>query len=303
LNKEDDDYVDDEPPLNLIPGSIKPRSNRNIDVNIETKSVLITPTPVVSTQYETSSHTTTVTNNVTKEIGIHFHGRKIVTHVIETSVEVKTTHTTLSSTVTVTPTPSWSYYTVTHTPTVRNEIRPRPKDKIPFGGHRAEVVEIPESLDSFKSLTDILIKIKAKLGAPLPTLVPVESKTTELKPVGPTTSVMTIFLSGSKPGEFTTSLRTITLGAPGDARHKREALDLVVHPSPVQPIHHTQLLELEDFFLYTEQLNDAMNLESSMTSLLPKEQLIHSDVTGKSAYLDRRASTVTVTVTVTDCSI
>ena len=62
-------------------------------------------------------------------------------------------------------------------------------------------------------------------------------------------------------------------------------------------------MELEDFFLYTEQLNDAMELESSMTSLLPKEQLMHSDVTGKSAYLDKMASTVTVTVTVTDCSI
>ena len=38
--------------------------------------------------------------------------------------------------------------------------------------------------------------IKAKLGVPVPSLVPVSSKTTELKPVGPTTSVMTIFLSG-----------------------------------------------------------------------------------------------------------
>ena len=54
---------------------------------------------------------------------------------------------------------------------------------------------------------------------------------------------------GSKPGEFTTSLRTITLEAPGDARHKREALDLVVQPSPVQPIHHTQVINIWMIFL------------------------------------------------------
>lgn len=70
-----------------------------------------------------------------------------------------------------------------------------------FQGIRAKVVEIPESLDSFQSLQEILGRLKRKFSAP--TLTPSQPS--------PTTSVMTVFLSGSKPGEYTTSLRTITL--------------------------------------------------------------------------------------------
>ena len=56
--------------------------------------------------------------------------------------------------------------------------------------------------------------------------------------VAPSTSVKTIFVSGSKPGEFSRIVTTVTLdGTSEEGRYKREAL--LVKPSPVLPITRT----------------------------------------------------------------
>ena len=53
--------------------------------------------------------------------------------------------------------------------------------------------------------------------------------------VGPSTSLLTIFKSGDRPGEFSSIVQTVTVGE-GSRRFKRDA----VNPTPVQPILSTQ---------------------------------------------------------------
>merc|ERR1712066_300822 len=100
-----------------------------------------------------------------------------------------------------------------------------------FGGVKAEVVEIPEKLESFTSLQHYLEQVRQKkeqagnpVAAPLVAEQPLELAPT---PKLPSTSVSTIFMSGSRPGEYSTSLVTLTLN-PEPARHRRHA-----NPHPV----------------------------------------------------------------------
>ncbi|XP_023323565.1 uncharacterized protein LOC111697705 [Eurytemora carolleeae] len=134
-------------------------------------------------------------------------------------------------------------------------------------GIRAKVIEVPETLDKFIPLQEVLLKLKEQKKA--------ESQSTT--DAGPTTSIMTVFLSGSKPGEFTTSLRTVTLTP---ERQKREI-------NPSQPTHLpqipiTQMGILED--VDNDQIDSELDLQGS---------ILNSDC------LNRVTVTVTVTESVT----
>ena len=213
------------------------------------------------------SFVTTVTVTLSKEIGIYFHGKRIPTHILDTEVQVQTVTSTISSTVEITPTPTWQ--TITITPTVtqaplslapavpninillamkrqeqerkslinklqlhNNNRHEQPRS---FGGFKAEVVEIPKTLDSFESLKKYLGNIRKLKQEQLPTIVaePLISI--------PTTSISTIYMSGSVPGQYSTSLITITLDEEGNPldRRRRE-----VSPSLPQPVIATQLAEV-----------------------------------------------------------
>eukprot|EP00090_Calanus_glacialis_P001407 TRINITY_DN11001_c0_g1_i1.p1 TRINITY_DN11001_c0_g1~~TRINITY_DN11001_c0_g1_i1.p1 ORF type:complete len:482 (+),score=124.27 TRINITY_DN11001_c0_g1_i1:103-1548(+) len=243
------------------------KENDHGQVGIQLSSILITPTPTISTILDTTSFVTTVTVTLSKEIGIYFHGKRIPTHILDTEVQVQTVTSTISSTVEITPTPTWQ--TITITPTVtqaplslapavpninillamkrqeqerkslinklqlhNNNRHEQPRS---FGGFKAEVVEIPKTLDSFESLKKYLGNIRKLKQEQLPTIV------AEPLIAIPTTSISTIYMSGSVPGQYSTSLITITLDEEGNPldRRRRE-----VSPSLPQPVIATQLAEV-----------------------------------------------------------
>merc|ERR1719278_1509275 len=227
--------------------------------SVEVRSILITPTPTMSTIVNTISFTTTVTKNITNELILNFNGRKVPTHIVEQSEVVKTSSSMVSTTIEITPTPTWQTIIVTPTatppppppspPPIDFQVLLQQKEQerlaliakikslqsgsshppAAFGGIQAEVVEIPEKLESFSSLQHYLEQVRQKkeqggnpVAAPL-VAKPEPSPTPKL----PSTSVSTIFMSGSRPGEYSTSLVTLTLN-PEPARHRRQA-----EPAPV----------------------------------------------------------------------
>jgi len=225
----------------------------------EVRSILITPTPTISTIVNTISYTTTVTKNITNELILNFNGRKVPTHIVEQSEVVKISSSLVSTTIEITPTPTWQTIIVTPTatapppppspPQIDFQVLLQQKEQerlaliakikslqsassrppAAFGGIQAEVVEIPEKLESFTSLQHYLEQVREKKeqgGNPVaaPLVAKPEPSTT---PQLPSTTVSTIFMSGSRPGEYSTSLVTITLN-PEPARHRRQA-----EPAPV----------------------------------------------------------------------
>merc|ERR1719454_2505296 len=245
----------------------------------EVRSILITPTPTISTIVNTISFTTTVTKNITNELILNFNGRKVPTHIVEQSEVVKTSSSMVSTTIEITPTPTWQTIIVTPTatppppppspPPIDFQVLLQQKEqerlaliakikslqsgsgRLPaaFGGVKAEVVEIPEKLESFTSLQHYLEQVREKkeqagnpVAAPLVAEQPPELAPT---PKLPSPSVSTIFMSGSRPGEYSTSLVTLTLN-PEPARHRRNADP---HPVLVTEIPEALLeVELEGSF-------------------------------------------------------
>merc|ERR1719209_1780616 len=152
----------------------------------EVRSILITPTPTISTIVNTISFTTTITKNITNELILNFNGRKVPTHTVEQSEVVKTSSSLVSTTIEITPTPTWQTIIVTPTatppppppspPPIDFQVLLQQKEqerlaliakikslqsgsgRLPaaFGGVKAEVVEIPEKLESFTSLQHYL---------------------------------------------------------------------------------------------------------------------------------------------------
>ena len=189
------------------------------------------------------SFVTTTTVTVSREIGIYFHGRRIPTHILDTEVHVQTVTSSLSSTVEITPTPTWK--TITLTPTITHPPPPPPTIPIPdiniqlakqrqdqerlalleklqnlknerqdlprsFGGFRAHVVEIPKLEDSFPSVKRYLEEIRNNNQEKQHRIV------AEPLIAPPSTSISTVFISGSVPGQYSTSLLTISLDQQGN---------------------------------------------------------------------------------------
>ena len=152
----------------------------------EVRSILITPTPTISTIVNTISFMTTITKNITNELILNFNGRKVPTHIVEQSEVVKTSSSLVSTTIEITPTPTWQTIIVTPTTTppppppqidfqailqqkeqerlaliakIKNLQSGSARPPAAFGGIQAEVVEIPEKLESFTSLQQYLEQV------------------------------------------------------------------------------------------------------------------------------------------------
>ena len=147
---------------------------------------------------------------------------------------------TMSSTTVITPTPTWTYFTITQTQSqipepqvvdtvnnlyqqsvldeeqrllmerLRSLTQPTPviPDLANVTPVRAEVVEIPRALNNIEALQKYVEGIRQ--------LKKQQTETVVAEPV--TETVSTVYMSGSKPGEFTTSLITISV----ESRRKRD---------------------------------------------------------------------------------
>jgi len=278
---------------------------------IQLSSTLITPTPTISTIIDTTSFVTTSTVTLTREIGVYFHGKRIPTHILDTEIQVQTVTSTLSRTIQITPTPSWQTMTISPTATQTNLPTTTPSvaninyllakqrkekerqaliDRIKTVENQksenlrsiGEVRVIPKAFDSLESLQGYFEKNQLKKEEPV-------SIFSKLFPAIPTTSVSTMYISGSIPGEYSTSLVTITLDAEGQQldRSKRQ----VSHSSP-QPLVATLLPEVGGDNL--EDLSDEEILSSFRV-----DTGIDAKPSEASDQCNDKTVTVTVTVTLT----
>jgi hypothetical protein len=244
----------------------------------EVRSILITPTPTMTTLVNTVSFTTTVTKNITQDLDIFLNGRRLATHVVEQEVVVHTSTSLVSTTMEITPTPTWQTIIVTPTappptpaptpapidvhsllqqkvapPSVPDTrccrpgagaYRPDSEDPVPAGDRRPAGWGIlrrhPGPGRGDPGRAGYLPLAAAVPGAgrhPAPRQVspqvrrqkeegPVAQPLVALEPSTPalpSTSVSTVFMSGARPGEYSTSLVTITLGTD---RVRRAATEL-----------------------------------------------------------------------------
>ena len=93
---------------------------------------------------------------------------------------------------------------------------------------RAEVVEIPrKGLNTANALQKYVEEIRRLKSESTQSI---RAEPLVSLPQGPITTVSTVFMSGSSPGEFSTSLVTITLNSP-EARVRRH-----IRPSEPEPV-------------------------------------------------------------------
>ena len=204
----------------------------SLEEGVIVSSHLVTPTPTVSTIFSSLTTVTVLTLTHTQELVVNFRGRKIPTKLLEEEEVTSTLTSTVTSTIEITPTPSWQFVTITPTPTVTESVViPPPEtvnslllrqrieqekqalmERIQVLQVPAQVVEIPKSVHNIEALQQYVEDLR-RLRTEKTATIRAEPQVAQ-----PTTSVSTIYMSGSKPGEFSTVLSTVTLD-----RIRREA--------------------------------------------------------------------------------
>jgi len=185
---------------------------------------------VPATQFitHTSTYTTTLTNIESTVLPIRLRGRLIKTTIIDSKTEVVTA-TELSTETIIAPTqtlPAAGGFGGLIQPT---QSFPQNNGLTPELQQQLLLAQLQQQLLNQQLLSQVNLDQE---GASL-----VEQTQTP-DAVVPLTSVKTIFVSGSKPGEFSRIVTTVTLdGSPEESRYKREAV--LVQPSPVLPITRT----------------------------------------------------------------
>lgn len=191
--------------------------------------------PVPATQFitHTSTYTTTLTNTESKILPLTFRGREIKTTLIETNTEVVTA-TELSTETKIAPTltlPAVGGLGGLILPTAQSN--PLGNGLSPDLQQQLLLAQLQQQLLNQQLLSQVNLDQE---GA---SLVEQTQIPDPVVAVAPSYSLETVFVSGSKPGEFSRIIKTVTLDGSSSEeryRYKREAL---VQPSPVLPITRT----------------------------------------------------------------
>lgn len=189
---------------------------------------------VPATQFitHTSTYTTTLTNIESTVLPITLRGRKILTTLVESVTEVVTA-TELSTETKIAPTqtlPVGGGLGGLILPTQSNPLSNPVLS--PDLQQQLLLAQLQQQLLNQQLLSQVNLDQE---GASLVE----QTQIPDPAAVAPSTSVKTIFVSGSKPGEFSRIVTTVTLdGSESEnRRYKREAV--LVKPSPVLPITRT----------------------------------------------------------------
>ena len=214
----------------------------SLEEGVIISSHLVTPTPTVETILSSLTEVTVLTLTHTQELVVNFHGRRIPTQLLEDEEVTSTVTTVVSSTVEITPSPSWEFVTITPTPTVtESEVIPPPQtvnslllrqrieqEKLALmeriqvlgqPGVPAQVVEIPKNVHNIEALQQYVEELR-RLRSEKTATIRAEPQSDQA-----TTTVSTIYMSGSRPGEFSTLLTTLT-------RVRREASQTITVTRP-----------------------------------------------------------------------
>jgi len=196
----------------------------------------INPSPA-QTQFvtHTSTYVTTITNTQSTVIPIIFRGRKLETTIIETNTEVVTA--TELSTQTIAPTPVASFAQATGNPL---------GGLLPDLQQQLLAAQLQQQLQQQQQLAlNQQLLSQLNLGGNLQQNVQSDDGNDENLQTQnsslPKTSLVTIFVSGKNPGEFSKVVSTVTLT--GDEKDRRrfkrsdeELLKSMLAPTKVQPV-------------------------------------------------------------------
>lgn len=230
----------------------------------------ISPSPP-QTQFitHTSTYVTTVTNVKSTVLPITLRGREIKTTLVESSTEVATV--TELSTETIQPAPTQAALPILPTAAAA----PSPAAAAAPGG--LQLGDLQQQLlaaqlqaqlkQQQQQLLNQQLLSQLNLGGPsaealadvlAPSVAAVEPAAAEA--AGPVTSVVTVFVSGKNPGEFSKVTSTVTL-EPGEEfkRYKRD-----IQPSKVQPVLMTRAPESSSGLTSPNLQQDRILLQSSV---------------------------------------
>ncbi|KAJ8963665.1 hypothetical protein NQ314_005456 [Rhamnusium bicolor] len=244
----------------LLLGGLQPQTNPLLGLQQQALPAL-PATPTTEYKTRTTTYVTTVTSETSTVIPLTFRGKEILTTIIDSSVSVITATEFLTDTVVVTPTLGYPVAPQLNTalllPLLQQQLQQQsPSPLLPQQPanvfnlneqpHAQALYQEPEkfnlAIDDSSEFQD------AEEATPAPRRKSSrKNKKNKPAPIAPPreTSIVTLYVSGRTPGEFTTVLSTVTIGEENN-RRKREVPYIPVKPSIVANDHLT--LRTRDFF-------------------------------------------------------
>lgn len=242
-------------------------------------------TPTTEFNTRTTTYVTTVTSTLQTVIPLTFRGKEILTTISETSTQVVTATEFLTDTVVVTPTlpvfaPSPQLNTLL-LPLLQQQLQQQQQaNQALLPQTPANVLNLndPQQLVINDELEQSNIADDDEIQTPQSTEVtaapkrkPKKNKRKPAKVEPPKeTSVITLYVSGRTPGDFTTVLSTVTVGE--NARKRRHAGDTPVKPSRI--VGEALVSSTPEFFdRYVEPATKEINIDASDVASKETESL------------------------------
>ncbi|XP_017786883.1 PREDICTED: uncharacterized protein LOC108569731 [Nicrophorus vespilloides] len=216
---------------------------------------VVAGTPTTEYKTRTTTYVTTVTSETSTVIPLTFRGKEILTTIIDSSVNVITATEFLTETVVVTPTPLLQQNNQLNSLLVPFLLQQQQQQQQQQVFQQPNIFQSPagvlnlnneelfkQSLFAAQDKQNLAIEDEAieRYQTVDDVTEPPKRKSSRKKNKKPTpspppkeTSVITLYVSGRTPGEFSTILSTVVVGE--DNRKKREASYIPVEPSRVIP--------------------------------------------------------------------
>jgi len=196
---------------------------------------VVNPTPATQFITHTNSYVTTLTNVESTVLPITLRGRLIKTTLVESKTEVVTaTELSTETKIRATPSaPAFGGLGGLGLPTAASPLSTLlPADlqqQLLVAQLQQQLQQQQQQLFNQQLLSQVNLDQEGAINV----------EQTQIPDIEPSTSVVTIFVSGSTPGDFTRITSTVTLTEEAIANNERYKRDLL-RPSPVMPIAFTQ---------------------------------------------------------------
>lgn len=221
----------------LLLGGLQPQPNPLLGLQGIQQPGIIPPTPTTEFKTRTTTYVTTVTSTISTVIPLTFRGKEILTTILDSSINVVTATEFLTDTVVVTPAFGYPAAPQLNTalllPLLQQQLQqggalnPTPPPQQPANVFNLKGQPAAERLYQREEDLDLAIDNSEELQETEPIKQaprrksPRKPKKTKVEPPKET-SVITLYVSGRTPGEFTTVLSTVTIGEENSGRRKRE---------------------------------------------------------------------------------
>lgn len=242
------------------------------------------PTPTTEYKTRTTTYVTTVTSLTSTVLPLTFRGKEILTTIVDSSTNVVTATEFLTDTIVVTPTVNPNQLNSLLVPLLlqqqqQQQIIPPSNPLLPqspagvynLGGGLEQTPlldlhhenynladgEEPEEFSEDQVITEEVTRTPKRKG---------RKKPKRPEPVEPSkeTSVITLYVSGKTPNEFSTVLSTVIVGEEGNKK-KREVSYIPVTPSKAVAVSSTTLDYLDTYLAPISQ--DVVSLDELESSL------------------------------------